>query len=64
MRPVVRQTLHHLFPSVHPCHYPPLAVLARPVFAKHELPMAGWTRGYADALGSLVQHLWRLSEDR
>jgi hypothetical protein len=28
-RAAVRQTLHHLFPSVHPCHYPALAVLVR-----------------------------------
>ena len=31
------QSLHHLLPSVHPCHYPALSVLLKPVFVRHHL---------------------------
>jgi len=46
------QMVHHLFPSVHPCHYPALSALLRPVFERHGLPMPGWRYTYADS--------WRL----
>lgn len=33
------QTMHHLFPTVHYCHYPCLQKLLRPVFKIHKLPV-------------------------
>jgi fatty acid desaturase len=32
------QTMHHLFPTVHYCHYPSLQKLLHPVFKIHKLP--------------------------
>eukprot|EP01051_Picozoa_sp_SAG22_P016235 SAG22_NODE_2257_length_2780_cov_2.690041_1_plen_103_part_00 len=58
------QTLHHLFPSVHPCHYPALSELLKPVFDKHKLPVAGWERSYWQSLASHVRHLRKLNDER
>lgn len=44
------QTIHHLFPSIHPCHYPELSRRCRKVFKKHGLPQAPWSQTYWDAL--------------
>lgn len=44
------QALHHLFPSIHPCHYPALTALIKPIFEKHGLPTPGWSQTIGQAL--------------
>ena len=51
------QSLHHVFPTVHPCHYRALSVLLKPVFEEHGLPMTGWTHSYWDSLQMHIDHL-------
>jgi len=51
------QALHHSFPSIHPCHYPALSHLIKPVFLKHGMQTSGWTNSYLDSLYAHVQHL-------
>lgn len=58
------QALHHLFPSVHWCHYPALTRKMRPVFAKHGVLMPGYTQNYADSLGSHLRTIVRLNEGK
>jgi len=51
------QTLHHCFPNVHPCHYPKLSVLIKPLFLKHQIPRSGWKQTYLDSLQLHCEHL-------
>lgn len=44
------QGMHHMFPSVHPCHYPELSRRMRHIYKKHGLPQAGYTQTYRDSL--------------
>lgn len=56
------QTMHHLFPSVHPCHYPELSRRTRKIFKKHGLPQACWNKTYMDSLDEHCQWLRRLNK--
>ena len=56
------QAIHHCFPSVHPCHYPALSRLMKPVFEKHGLPQNGWEQSFGDALRLHFMHLQALNE--
>ena len=49
------QTMHHLFPNVHWCHYPALSALMKPVFLKHNLPTRGWNQTYMDSLNMHIR---------
>jgi len=51
------QALHHLFPSVHQCHYPALAKLIKPTFEKHKLPTPGWSQTIGQALAQHWAHM-------
>ena len=51
------QTLHHVFPSVHPCHYPALTELIEPVFRKYQLPMGGWSQSFWYSLAQHWKHM-------
>jgi sphingolipid 8-(E/Z)-desaturase len=51
------QAFHHCFPTVHPCHFPALSHLLKPVFEKHGLPMHGWQQSYWQSLSHHVDHL-------
>ena len=51
------QMVHHLFPSVHQCHYPALSELFNPVFAKHGLPTSAWNKPYWKSLRDHIEHL-------
>jgi len=51
------QTLHHVFPSVHPCHYPALTDLIEPVFKKYQLPMGGWSQSFWHSLAEHWKHM-------
>eukprot|EP00040_Diaphanoeca_grandis_P012661 m.64137 g.64137 ORF g.64137 m.64137 type:complete len:446 (+) comp23394_c1_seq1:283-1620(+) len=51
------QALHHLFPSVHPCHYPAISKLARPILKRHGLPIPGYTQSYRHAMILHLKHL-------
>mmetsp|Transcript_93 Transcript_93/g.298 ORF Transcript_93/g.298 Transcript_93/m.298 type:complete len:201 (-) Transcript_93:437-1039(-) len=51
------QALHHLFPSVHQCHYPALAKLIKPTFEKHNLPTPGWSQTISQAFAKHLAHM-------
>lgn len=54
------QTMHHLFPSIHPSHFPALSKPFYKVFRKHDLPLDCWKRTYWHALEdhcSWIRHL-------
>lgn len=55
------QAFHHCFPTVHPCHFPALSRLLRPVFVKHGLPLHGWEQSYWESLSSHIGHLYKLN---
>ena len=51
------QALHHLFPTIHPCHFPALAKLMKPTFQKHGLPTVGWSQTIGQALAKHWSHM-------
>ena len=58
------QTIHHLFPSIHPCHFPALARRLKPVWKKHALPLSGWTQSYRDSFVAHVAHLRACTDEK
>lgn len=57
------QTLHHLFPTVHYCHYPRLYQLMLPVFAQHGIRPAA-PQSFAQALRAHFAFLGEINGPR
>ena len=57
------QMMHHMFPSVHPCHYPALRHILIPVAKKHGLDYEGRSsNNFYQAVAQYLQWLNELNE--
>lgn len=55
------QTVHHLFPTVHPVHYPALVMAFKPVFAKHNLPVGPYKQTFLSSVWAHLSHVYSMN---
>merc|ERR1719335_1696614 len=56
------QMIHHLFPTVHPCHYPDISRRVLAMFERLGLPTPGWKNSQWDVVKMHVCHLRSMNE--